>query len=505
MSGPAWQEATAAQHGMWITARQAGDHRALHMPLTIRLRGPLDVAALTRACEVVVERHPVLGSAMAERDGVFGLVPAAEPPRLSVLDPWPGEEAVRKELERPFEPGEPLARFALGRPEPDHHLLFAVVHHAVFDGMSKDILVRELALAYGGGTLPPVTRGTPEPAPQDAAEFWRPRWQDGGTVALPGLREVSLRAETGDYVDVDLGSGCARLADAAGVTRFEALLSAFHIVLAAYTGPGAATVTTSVDLSTRTPEDTAIDLFVNELPVASTVDPANPFAAHARKLRAELREIYRYRRVPLSRVVGGMRPRAALTPVSVSYRKREADPAFPGLAAEVEWMAFNGGVRGTLHLQAVEGPDGIAARLQFNPACLDRAACEQVAADLRRLLDAAAEGPFKLIRALPRPERGVSLPVLPAAPASAGTPETEAPAEVPDKVYEEVAAIWRKVLGIDDIHPDDDLFDLGGHSLTITQIIAQVHQRLGVELDLDTFFETPTLAGLVQEVRTALG
>ncbi|WP_155347738.1 hypothetical protein [Acrocarpospora pleiomorpha] len=33
------------------------------------------------------------------------------------------------------------------------------------------------------------------------------------------------------------------------------------------------------------------------------------------------------------------------------------------------------------------------------------------------------------------------------------------------------------MLGIDEVHPDDDLFDLDGHSPTITQIIARVDPR----------------------------
>lgn len=50
---------------------------------------------------------------------------------------------------------------------------------------------------------------------------------------------------------------------------------------------------------------------------------------------------------------------------------------------------------------------------------------------------------------------------------------------------------------IDDIGPDDDLFDLGGHSLTVTQIAARMRRQLGIDLPLHVFFDTPTIAGLV--------
>ncbi len=57
-----------------------------------------------------------------------------------------------------------------------------------------------------------------------------------------------------------------------------------------------------------------------------------------------------------------------------------------------------------------------------------------------------------------------------------------------------VRQIWQEVLRLDDIGPDEDLFDLGGRSLTITAIAARIRKRLGVEVPLDAFFDTPTLA-----------
>ncbi len=47
---------------------------------------------------------------------------------------------------------------------------------------------------------------------------------------------------------------------------------------------------------------------------------------------------------------------------------------------------------------------------------------------------------------------------------------------------------------------DDDLFDLGGHSLLITQITARVEERFGVEVSLDVVFDDPTVAGMVAEI-----
>ncbi|MEV4093013.1 phosphopantetheine-binding protein [Streptosporangium saharense] len=82
--------------------------------------------------------------------------------------------------------------------------------------------------------------------------------------------------------------------------------------------------------------------------------------------------------------------------------------------------------------------------------------------------------------------------------------ETE-PLDREDPAIAEVREIWQEVLRVDDIGPDEDLYDLGGHSLTITQIIARARRRLGVEVSLDVFFDNPTVAGMAEEVTRLRG
>ncbi|MEV0534875.1 amino acid adenylation domain-containing protein [Kitasatospora sp. NPDC050463] len=93
-------------------------------------------------------------------------------------------------------------------------------------------------------------------------------------------------------------------------------------------------------------------------------------------------------------------------------------------------------------------------------------------------------------RALPVPPR----PVDAAAADVTGQPER-------DEVLTAVLGVWADVLGLPDLAPEDDLFELGGHSLTIIQITARIRDLLGVELDFDVFFATPTPVGIAAAVR----
>lgn len=49
-----------AQQRLWFLAQMQGASAAYHMPQAVRLRGPLDRAALARALDTLVARHEVL-------------------------------------------------------------------------------------------------------------------------------------------------------------------------------------------------------------------------------------------------------------------------------------------------------------------------------------------------------------------------------------------------------------------------------------------------------------
>ncbi len=67
---------------------------------------------------------------------------------------------------------------------------------------------------------------------------------------------------------------------------------------------------------------------------------------------------------------------------------------------------------------------------------------------------------------------------------------------------EELKSIWQMVLKIDNIHPDQNFFDLGGHSLTAMHVIQQVQDQLGVKIPLKILFEYPSVRSMASEIRS---
>ncbi|MFF7454510.1 amino acid adenylation domain-containing protein [Kitasatospora sp. NPDC008115] len=461
-----------AQHGIWLTEQTLDAGAAYHLAVTVEFTGPLDAAALAESCARVVRHHPVL-SGRIDPEGP-GVRPGPAPGLRTVECPdedldklLADESAARFDLA-----AGPLARFTLYRTGAERHVLLVTAHHLAFDGESKDRLVADLAAAHRGEALVPAGGAAASGGPSAAATaYWDGRWREPGLPVLPGLRTVAdpgaapgtlpgPGACVGLRIDGDRHAALVATAGRLGVTRFELLTAAWHALLLRYGNPVPAT---AVELSVRRPgEPVAVGLAVNELPLFTAPVAEESFAELALAARAELRGLYPHRDVPLGQAVRGLTPRTALTPLSVSYRRRPSgtpEPDFgPGLAAAVRWIGFAGTARNLVHLQLVDADDSLDVGLQYRTEAFGPGAPERIAAHFATLLDGALADPATPVGRLPllgadereaqlaspAPEPGLAEATVPALFAARAAATPEAVALVADGVeyrYRELARL----------------------------------------------------------------
>ncbi|MCP4657000.1 MAG: non-ribosomal peptide synthetase, partial [bacterium] len=63
-----------------------------------------------------------------------------------------------------------------------------------------------------------------------------------------------------------------------------------------------------------------------------------------------------------------------------------------------------------------------------------------------------------------------------------------------------IAAVWREVLGLDEVGVDDNFFELGGQSFAIIKVSAGLRERLHRDLPVSELFMHPTIRSLAQHL-----
>ncbi len=126
-------------------------------------------------------------------------------------------------------------------------------------------------------------------------------------------------------------------------------------------------------------------------------------------------------------------------------------------------------------------------------------------AELRRTLPAhLVPSTVTVLDALPLTPNGkVDHRALPAPAAEAVAPEAATGPDAPGGVDEQVAEVWRTVLGVPGVEPTDGFLALGGHSLAALRVVHLLRRKLGVELQLRDLLDAADLAGFTEAVRRA--
>jgi amino acid adenylation domain-containing protein len=101
--------------------------------------------------------------------------------------------------------------------------------------------------------------------------------------------------------------------------------------------------------------------------------------------------------------------------------------------------------------------------------------------------------------ALRQPVPGASWDGVP--PAGDAAPGANGSVRPADKLERRLIAIWERALDRDGIGPEDDFFDIGGHSLLAVEVFDAIERSLGVRLPLSSIFESPTPRALAASLR----
>ncbi|MFP3939461.1 MAG: condensation domain-containing protein [Thermoanaerobaculia bacterium] len=444
-----------AQESLWVAERQAPGSAWYNMPAGLRLRGPVQLAALAAALGALVARHAPLRAVFGERDGTpWQRIESAAPVQLPVVDLGALPEGAaaqarkslaRREASRSFrlgspEAGWPLLRGLVVRTAPEDHLLVLVIHHIAGDGWSLRVVVpREIEMAYGAA-LEDRLEGLPGPSVSygDFAlwqrrrltgarldgllRFWRARLDGLAPLELPTDRPRPAQPRhLGGVRRITVGPGLARRL--AGLAR-DRSTTVFHVVLGVYQAL-LARLACSADVAVGVPHarrdrselEGLVGLFVNTLLLPNEQPPCTPFAEHLEAVHRSAMEAYAHAELPFERVVAALSPdREALSRSPIrAFVAFDATPArpprFPGISVELEDLA-SGTAKFDLSLFFEPAGEGWTGAFVYDAELFDSTTVERWARRFVDSLEVIAEAPGVLLGDLPGLGRGERFQVL---------------------------------------------------------------------------------------------
>jgi hypothetical protein len=161
-------------------------------------------------------------------------------------------------------------------------------------------------------------------------------------------------------------------------------------------------------------------------------------------------------------------------------------------------------VRESVVVAAQHGPDDVRLIAYVVPTS---AGFDPVAArhDLQLQLPASSL-PARIVPldVLPLTANGkIDVRALPAPSATTAVTTAARTLEPSTDLEREIAAIWRDVLGLEDVGMSDNFFDIGGHSLLMVQVHARLAKLVEHDVPLLRLLEHPTVASLAAHLSAA--
>ncbi|MDT5082958.1 MAG: hypothetical protein QOJ61_1, partial [Mycobacterium sp.] len=500
------------QQSLWFLYQLAPGSPAYTISYAGRMSGDLDVTALERAAQAVVDRHAILRTTYAVHDGQpVQLVHPEWPVHIDRHDVHPDElhNWIRREANRPFDlQAGPVFRLTLLQPTPDELVLVLAVHHIAVDFWSIDVILDELRQLYDAehGAEPPsicperyvdyADRQALMLAGAEGDRLWG-YWRDqlGGELP-PNLRlpvdrpRAAVQTYRGAVhrftLDSRLATGLREVGRRARVTPYMTLFAAYATLLYRYSGQDDLRIGSPFGCRDQAGLDSLVGYVANPVVLRPDLQGDPTFTSLLGRVKETVLGALAHQDYPFALLVERLRPARDLshTPLfQVSFAWEQAR-RFQGSKggstgrAALDLMTIHigqGGAPMDLMMQVGDTDGQFICQFQYNTDLFDDATIERMAGHFETLLDGIVADPGRRLSELPlltETERR----------AQAAWNDTQVCYDAPDCLHEMVAATARR-------SPHAIAISFADDELTYAELdrradaLAKRLQRLGVGPD----------------------
>jgi hypothetical protein len=438
------------QQGIWFLYQLAPESRVYNVNFAARIRSDLDIPALRRAFQALVDRHPALRTTFCVRSGK----PAQRVhPHLAVhfvetdASAWDSEVLKTRLLEEAYRPFDlergPVLRVNLFTCSANDHVLLLVVHHIVIDFWSLALLLTELGTLYpaeraGARALLPAldskytdyVRWQAEMLASAEGERLWVYWQKQLAGQLPLLELPTDRprppvptyrgASYDFHLNYELSSRLKALAKAQGATLYMVLLAAFQVILHHHSGQEDLLVGSPVLGRSRAEFEGVVGLFTNPVILRANCSGNPTFEAFLGQVRQTVLAALEHQDYPTLLLVERLHPARDLSRPPLCQVMFVLDK--PHQLAEQRAPAFvlgDSGLRmnpGGLELEAlslehraatldlvmltIEAAHSLSISIRYNSDLFDAATISRIAKHFETLLHHVTTQPNARLNAL---------------------------------------------------------------------------------------------------------
>ena len=322
-----------SQERLWFIDQMEGSV-PYHMTVSLRLKGDLNVEALSRSLQYIVNRHEVLRTIFLEKDALtFQQIQEKDLWKLDIVDAAvykndkPGLQSLLESvIKKPFDLSKDhMLRATLVMLTEKEHLLVVTIHHIATDGWSMGIIVREVASLYKVFTeglapeLPALDIQYSDYAIwqrnylqgellERKIAYWKEKLKNVSVLELPtDYQRPQIQSARGALrnfeIDATLSGELHTLSRKEGTTLFMTLVAGFTILLYKYSGQTDICVGTPIANRPQKELENLVGFFVNTLVLRSQFKENESFKDFLQEVKATCMEAYEHQEIPIEKVV----------------------------------------------------------------------------------------------------------------------------------------------------------------------------------------------------------
>jgi amino acid adenylation domain-containing protein len=430
---------TLMQERVHFVERMQPGRIGYHAPSGHRLRGPMNLDAFERAFQEVVRRQDCFRTAVIPTGDGF-VQHVDETSRLTLLpltdlSALPGpqqEQALAEDMNRqtaqPFSLDRaPLVKVRLYRLADNHHALFFMAHHIIWDGWSFDLFYAEMAAHYQAFAMGQPSPLLPLPISYGDFAAWHTQWMQsdeihqqtvywkrllGGTrprptghIDKPRPKLSSGRAANEHLIlDAALVAGLQSLARQTGSTTSIVLLATFAALMSHWMDEPAPTIGLPVRGRPAPELETVMGFFNNTLPLRLCVDMSLSLADWVRKVRQQVTDAIANQDVPFERIAQELNlPAGAIYQALFNFQDIRGRPTLWGALQHERIHVSLDGATEDMNLWLIEAEAGISGGFKYDPDLFLAANVAALRDRFTRMLAAGTREPDQPLASLVAP------------------------------------------------------------------------------------------------------